>query len=461
MRPITPRALRACCTLATHWSTSWVSSIRPKQAKAACAYSSGTTRRAYTISANDPERGFDLEYSKVKSVKAVNVRSIGAAQIEFTKPIIALTGTNESGKSSFIRAIGMVAGNLWRTKQGQYIRTGQEGLAVLLELEDGTKILRKKAAEVNAYTLVMPDGSRRDANKIATDIPDFVTAVMGMSRDPETGESLQVRTYDDPLLFVGTTDGQNYKVLHNAINNLDVREATNKAKADAARLAGEASEKRKEAELYNRQLSEIPLLDTVYLETVLSATERAAMISEKFDAALKALKDTQDYVDNTQQLVTVNPTIFRLLTEAKRHLDVLKADSVITDGAETVDIRVLSRFIQAKQHLMTVRDCNTVDVPAEVKPIPGRVLSLFSQARQHQKTIRDCDATDVPSEVKTVSVEALSLFERAIQCAKEAREAGEMVAKLTDYIDRVSAAIKASGVRVVRCDQCGNSFAVV
>src|SRR5690606_18553076 len=155
-------------------------------------------------------------------------------------PIVALVGTNESGKSSIIKAFGAAAGNLWRTRQNQNIRSGTDGFAVLVELEDGTKVLRKKSSNINGYTLVTGDGQRRDATKIDVEIPDFIQAVMGLFRDPETKECLQFRTCDDPLLFVQTTDGQNYKAVHNAINNFEVREATNKAKADASNLATQA-----------------------------------------------------------------------------------------------------------------------------------------------------------------------------------------------------------------------------
>ena len=99
-----------------------------------------------------------MAYSKVKTIKAVNFRSIGSIDIDMSSsPIVALVGTNESGKSSIIKAFGAAAGNLWRTRQNQNVRSGTDGFAVLVELEDGTKVLRKKSSNINGYTLVTGD----------------------------------------------------------------------------------------------------------------------------------------------------------------------------------------------------------------------------------------------------------------------------------------------------------------
>jgi len=375
-----------------------------------------------------------VEYSKVKTIKVVNFRSIGNIEIDMSdSPIVALTGSNESGKSSMLYAFGAAAGNLRRTKQNRYIRTGTDGFAVLIELEDGTKVLRKKSSTVNSYTLVTADGQRRDATKIDVEVPDYIDAVMGMFRDPETRETLQVRTCNDPLLFVSTTDGQNYKAVHNAINNLDVREAAIRAKADVSKLTEAANQKRTEVEIYKKQLSELPLLDTDYLKVVLSALERAKTISEKFDEARKnaELVEILDGVGDIKKLKKckeVDVSAVRAFSEAMRHLTTYREAEVASyDGAELVDITPLTLFERGRKYQADVNKIKTFEVPTSVTTINTSILPLFEKAKEHLVTMNEATAS---------------------------------YDKLTEGIKKVTAAIMSSGIKVVSCDNCGHDIAI-
>ncbi|GHU93229.1 hypothetical protein FACS1894208_02330 [Clostridia bacterium] len=407
-----------------------------------------------------------MEYSKIKKVRAVNFRSIGSVEIDFSDcPIVALTGTNESGKSSFIRAFGAVAGNLWRAKQNQYIRTGQSGFAVVLELEDGTKVQRKKTSDVNGYTLVLPDGTRRDATKIATDVPDYIDAVMGLFRDPETGESLQVRTYDDPLLFVGTTDGQNYKSLHNAINNLDVREASVAAKSDVARLAIEAEKKRNEVEVYTHQLADLPLIDTEYVRVLLSAAERALPVSVKFDSAMEARKvcdelDPDGALAILSRCKPVNADVMRLYDDAVRHREV--AAKIDTDAfnilaqCKMVNVIAVRLFAEAARHREKAQTVTGV-VPDDVGNVAAAAFSLFERGKALQPFVA---VKEVPVQAASISERGLALFEAGRKAAADAAEAGANYDKLSAAIAKVTEMLKESGMRVVSCDKCGNTLVV-
>jgi hypothetical protein len=370
-----------------------------------------------------------VQYDKINKIKVINARSIGTVEVDFEVPIVALTGTNEAGKSSFIRAFGAAAGNLNRTKQNQYVRTGQTAFGVLVELEGGTKVIRKKGENVNDYTLILPDGTRRDATKVAATMPDYVDAVMGFFRDAETGESLQVRTCGDPLLFVDTTDGQNYKALHNAINNLDIREATIKAKADAARLSDEAAKKRDEVEIYGRQLSACVQIDVEYLKVILSATERAASASTLFDAARQAMRTASvlDGYDALSGCETVDDGVCRDFMEAMRHLETFRSVSVTAiDGAGTVDAQALSLFERGRSLISATKVCG-------------------------------CDVT---TDLVLVSDRSKTLFDKAIQAVCAARDASERFAKMEAVIAAAVERLKSFTVTVV-CPECGADVPVL
>lgn len=439
-----------------------------------------------------------MNYSKIKKFTAVNFRSIGKIEIDMSdSPIVVLSGTNESGKSSVIKALGATLGNLWRTKQNHYIRTGTEGFAGLLELDDDTKVLRKKSDSINSYTLATANGQRRVANKIDVEVPDFIEAVMGLFRDPETRECLQVRTCEDPLLFVDTTDGQNYKAMHNAINNLDVREATNKAKSDVSRLGEEANAARSEVAVYKKQLAELPLLDIDYLKVVLAALERAVGISAKFDEALKhaelvASLDVDGVSEKLQKCNTVDAEAVRLYNEAMRHLTTVKiASNEQIHQCKTVNADALRLFTEALRHQEAVRvatneqvhQCETVNADAlrvfmealshlsavrkavviscdNVATVDTAPFALFEKGLKYKADIAAMCAVEVPDTVQTVNAAALPLFEKAREHAKSVAELTASYDRLMEGIQRVTDVLKASGMRVVTCDKCGNDIAV-
>ncbi len=406
-----------------------------------------------------------MEYSKIKKIKTVNFRSIGSIEIDMTdSPIVALTGTNEGGKSSIIYAFGAAAGNLRRTKHNQYIRTGTDGWASLIELENATKVLRKKSSSLNGYTLVTADGQRRDATKIDVEVPDYIEAVMGLFRDPETKECLQVRTCDDPLLFVNTTDGQNYKAMHNAINNLDVREASVKAKADASALLAEAEKKRSEVDIYKKQLAELPLLDTDYLKIVLSALERASEISAKFDSARKSaeLVASLDGVGDAKKLKkckTVDAEAVRLFTDALRHLDIVRTNTAEVEQCETISVEVVNGFADAMRYLKTMREADAVCYD-NVDVVDVTPIAVFERGLKFIADVKASRAYEVPDTVTTITAEALPLFEKALGFIETIKETTASIEKLTAGIKTVSTALKASGMRVISCENCGHDIAV-
>jgi hypothetical protein len=360
----------------------------------------------------------------------VNFRNLGHVEVEFDEgiPIIALRGNNESGKSSVIKLVGTVGGNLWRTKQNRYVKTGASGFAGLLQLEDGTKVVRKRTKETNSYSCVLSCGTRRDANKLENEIPDFIAAVMGFARDRETKASLQVRTYEDPLLFVTTTDGENYKIINNAISNLEVRDASIAAKADATKLGGVAEVKRNAVNVYQKQAEEVKLFNTENMEVLLGALKRADEMSDLFNEALEAKVVVDSFNENTAAKLA---------------------------EIEGLDVELITLFTEAVQSLNEVRAIKTADVNA-LETLDIQVLTDFTEAVEFLNEARGYKARAVPDEVRDIDVTVITDFMEIIELKKQIAELTASINKKQEGIDKVDALLKASGANVVACDKCGN-----
>lgn len=161
-----------------------------------------------------------MKYSKISSWRVKNFRNIGDITLDFTKsPIISLIGANEAGKTSIVKSFGVLGANTEPTEQKEYIRDNTNGFGIACVLEDGTQINRVKTELKNSIDIFKNGVSVYSADKIdrGYGVPVELEKEMGLSVEPETGELLQIRTYEDNLLFVQTKGSENYKVMYNAL----------------------------------------------------------------------------------------------------------------------------------------------------------------------------------------------------------------------------------------------------
>lgn len=159
-------------------------------------------------------------YPKIADWRIKNFRNLGDVYIDFTEsPIVTLLGDNEAGKTSVVKTFGVLGCNAYTTEQKGYIRTGMEGFGISCLLEDGTRVVRLKKTDSNYYNISKPNEPPIQISKIdrGYGVPVEVEKIMGFVVEPETKEMLQVRTYEDQLLFVLTKASENYKVMYNAL----------------------------------------------------------------------------------------------------------------------------------------------------------------------------------------------------------------------------------------------------
>ena len=158
-------------------------------------------------------------YSPIKRWGIKNFRNLGEVGFEFDTPIVTLVGDNEAGKTSVVKTFAVLGANGYATEQKDYIRDNTKGFQIDCELDNGTSIRRVKTASENAFEILGADGEVYAADKIdrGYGTPVELERVMGMMVEPETKELLQIRTYEDNLLFVLTKSSENYKVMYNAL----------------------------------------------------------------------------------------------------------------------------------------------------------------------------------------------------------------------------------------------------
>lgn len=152
----------------------------------------------------------------------------GYVELEFDeKNIINLCGYNNSGKSAITRAIEVVLYDEYSTKQVEFIHGKEaEFFFVSLEFDDGVEIRKTKYRTGKSMWEMWLNGELVYTNQLADGSfitlevqPPVIAEYLGVLRDINTGEKVNVRRNKDKLFLIDTTGGENYKILNSILKS--------------------------------------------------------------------------------------------------------------------------------------------------------------------------------------------------------------------------------------------------
>lgn len=300
------------------------------------------------------------EYSKIASIEVKNFRNIGSARVDFEKsPIVCLIGDNEAGKTSFNMATTVCATNVDPKSQKGYIRDRTPGFGVKITLEDGHAITRIKKTDSNMYEVHKDGKEVYSASKLAEGLPVIVQDLMGIVLEEETGELLQVRTYEDKLLFAYTTGTVNKKMMYNA---LKVKELTDAIKIGNSDINAIRSSKDNTEVAIGTIMGQLKGINTVDISIVSKLKENFEVLdSKEVKASLLVgtkLSIDSDYslyresADECERIAEINDRQLSLISM----LSNLKADSdrYVPDVGEHSEISIstikgVSQLVELKK----------------------------------------------------------------------------------------------------------------
>lgn len=463
-------------------------------------------------------------YKKLKSILIKNFRNIGQVQLDFSEsPIISLIGDNESGKTSCVKAVAVCALNAWTRDQKDYIRDGTSGFGVAIELEDGTIVARLKTATINNYTIKRPNGESWDTNKLDAGVPVQVQEIMGMIQEPETKEFLQVRTYEDQLLFVVTPSSTNYKVMYDALKVDQITRGIKIGSLQANALKSKIYENEISVKTLSNSIDKIVIYDIEPLKNIKNrlqaelsqidrlekavALKKSIKIAEDRLGALKLIFDNKLEAINSVEVNRI-VDISRLLNKSKElsnRLNILEAVSTI----EQIDLTMISKLLSSVDRLRELKEkLNRVKIYEGLESIEGideNIVSSMNKAIYLLDTIRakqqEYEQQDVSqcSLISDTDILIINNLQKAIElkhsinlakakyeaidtsgCTEIADSELRIIDKLQKtinmisnyrqlwqeyqaadyYVKQVSAYLKQMGVSFVTCQNCGESVIV-
>lgn len=426
------------------------------------------------------------KYSPIKQIWIKDFRNIGEVKVNFDEsPIVSLIGENEAGKTSVVKAFSVCALHSTPKDQKDYIRDGTNGFGVEIELEDGTVITRIKTTTGNRYRVKNPDDTVYDTTKIdSSSAPVEVQRVMGMIEEPETKEYLQVRTYEDQLLFVVTPASTNYKVMYDALKVDQITRAIKSGSKEVNELKHVIDANENGIQTLTNSLKAVKVYDITSLLNikarleselaVINSLEEAARLVDRIkraEAELGAIAeiDKAGLQDISElEAVQISDSL-SLLTKLTR-LNKLLSTYSLADTAENIDIPVyqsiidtyikkveLDRAIFANESMVRIGEAEEVNeveliTMTSIAELRDKLSSLTNQLRRIDTAGAELiEQSDFNTVTMLESVNAG--FTRLGQLETAYKQCD-------DYCSQVQSYLKSIGAAVETCPNCGEDIVI-
>lgn len=420
-------------------------------------------------------------YSPIKSLRIKNFRNIGSVDIDFSQcPIVTLLGENESGKTSVIKAFSMCALHDNPREQKDYIRDGTKMLGIEINLEDGTQVVRVKEANgINMYRVVKPDGTAWDADKITDGLPKEVQDVMGLIAEPETGEYLHVRTYEDKLLFVVTPSSTNYKVMYNALKVEQLTRAIKIGSSEVNELKAKVTTNNNSIITLNDQLRGIKVYDVETLVNIrdrivsqvnlLEKAEKILSLKERMEQLINELGvlrliDIYSLKEISESIASKINSISRLANNISK-MNNFRIEYDKLNSISEIDIRQLNKIDELRNKSAELNKkineayklrqvLGISEISERVTEHIAKFVTLDSKIKQLKEKANIIDTTGVEM-ISEQSLSGLSKASKIVQDLEVVKAKTAELSQYNDYIIQVENYLKQCGVAVEICPKCG------
>lgn len=425
------------------------------------------------------------EYSQIEKIYIKNFRNLSEVAIDFSEsPIVALVGGNEAGKTSVLKAFEVCALHYNSRSQKEYIRKGTQYFGVVIQLADGTSVIRMKTNDVNKYEVRYPNGQSWTTSKVSEGLPLQVSQVMGMVEEPETREYLQVRTYEDQLLLVYTPSSVNYKVMYDALKVGQITRAIKNGTEEANGIRSEIATNYSKISICEDNLRSIKVFDLSNAVTIRESVRKlktaingiAKLIRTKSDIeGMKSkigilsliescgLNEIDEMVavgmnNASNSMYSINNTIKELNIASK------------IEGLSEIDVRLASIMEDA---ITSKRELNWISKKKEIlkgienmRNIDENTLNIFNNVINSLSTIKGLSETaetyrtlEGLEELDKEEI-IISTIEEALSKMNKCKEYKEEVDKLSAEIDAGNKYLKSIGVTFETCPNCGTDIMI-
>lgn len=420
-------------------------------------------------------------YSKISKIYIRNFRNLGDVEIDFTKsPIVTLLGDNEAGKTSVIKAFGVCSMHAYTREQKEYIRDYTTMFGVAIQFEDGRRITRiKEQGGVNSYKITDADNNVLwSSNRVTDGLPKEVQDIMGLIEEPETGEFLHIRTYEDRLLFVDTPNSTNYKVMYNGLKVEQLTKAIKMGSNEVNSLKKEITSNEDSIDTLNNQLNIIEVFDIDALVNIREQLKKQKELLEK----MSTIKDLIDKTDKLEEQLGLLVLIDKFNLQ---QLDLILADKLNRVGQLTEKINELNKEIIKYNELESIGEIGIesynkalsiiekINVLEDIKIKENSLLEIsnldeineyrvgtLSRIKAVKDRLNELESKDNSKEIDGLTEIDLSIADRLVKAMgwiQEIDTKKTAMEQSINYVEQVTEYMKSIGVAVESCPKCGEA----
>lgn len=421
-----------------------------------------------------------MKHSKIKTVKIKDFRCLKEITLDFTKsPIISLIGDNESGKTSIVKSFAVLGCNADPRYQKEYIRDGTKGFGIAWELEDGTVIKRIKTDTKNIIS-ILQGGQVYNTDKIDAGLPPQLLQTAGLLEEPETKELLQVRNYEDNLLFINTKSSENYKIMYNALKVDNLSRALSNGIKESNVIKATIQELENGLSTLQETIRSIRVVDLSTLIKVrdkvklnLSVTTKLKKLLE-YKANIERIErglSLENELASMSEIKVESLSLFdKLMIRVEELCEIQKRYSAVSsveaikeiDFTDSVKLKALVDKLSSLKsmevefmkydNLAKTSELNTWNL--------SKLEGLSDKIDKYNQYKQKIESNSLITRINGIDLSYLSSLNYLLDLDKKVKELRQQCENYKDTSDKYYHLIKESGVCVADCPNCGSTVIV-
>lgn len=397
------------------------------------------------------------KYSPITELKIRNFRQLGKVDIVFNRPIVTIVGENDAGKTSTILAFAVCGLNAYANKQKKYIKRGTQAFGLSLSLADGTEIRRIKASNQNTLQIIRNGESILDLAKFdnVSMQPQELEKVMGLIKDVNTNEILNIRTYNDRLIFAQTTAGDNYKIIYEMLKVSNLVKALKKGSEEANSLKKKINNNAILIENTLENLRDIKDVDTrpllIVRDNLIKKIKAISRLEKCRDITVRLKAINEDRIKDIDSLKMIDVNLSNNLRIAKEMKGLVETSIPQIEDIKSIEVGMLEKLNRA----VGINREKDVIIPDDIEKVETIIIESIEKLKR---------ATDIKNSVGgVIDTEGLSgvdsnRYEKIVSIINKIKEIATMeerIKEMTEEAEKIKRELIDSGVKYKICSNCG------
>lgn len=387
-----------------------------------------------------------MNENHIKSVRIENFANHKDTYVTLEKGVNIITGTSDSGKTGFVRALMFVLDNMSSGSSFVNKLTKAKFAKVTVEFSDGRIISRSKGDSVNRVEYKYPEDDKFTVfSNFSTKYPEAVNKFLLNLPKDEENKALYYAKQSKKLFLIDHTPQSMPKALSQLLNIGDLEEVSKILNSEVNVIEKSLKLKTKEHDDLEKEIDE----KYVDLENDIKLRDDLKLIVDECSDLENDLEEIYNYIDKFTKIKEKNRAITSKIEECTLIIDSM---SETLDELETIEnkfkdlssyIKVVNNFSENKtvleneiQKANKICDESFVSEISDIEELQTKAKNLLSYINYFDVTnesitnkrneIKDCETTIDNAQKEYDKIKKI-LIDQKIVCSTCNKFGGELI----------------------------------